>query len=46
MEIGSQAWLYGAVANTSVVNGQIVSYPIAEYLIDDGKGESLNERAA
>jgi len=37
---GSQAWLYGAIAKSNVVNGQIVSYPAAEYLIDDGKADS------
>ena len=41
MEIGSQAWLYGGLLNVTTANGEITSYPIADYKIDGVSGESL-----
>jgi len=37
---GSQAWLYGALLNTTNANGQVTSYPTVEYLIDDSPAGS------
>ena len=42
-EIGSQAWLYGALSNASITGGNITSYPTADYQIDDSLGESLTD---
>ena len=44
-ETGSQAWLYGGLLNITSANGQILSYPTADYRIDGTSGESLNEKA-
>ena len=38
-ETGSQVWLYGGLLNITSANGQILSYPTANYLIDDFPGE-------
>lgn len=40
METGSQAYLYGVLFIDK--NGTIVSYPTANYTIDDAPGESFN----
>jgi hypothetical protein len=39
-EIGSQAWLYGGLENDTDVDGQIVSYPTADYKVDGASGKS------
>ena len=40
VEIGSQAWLFGGLVNGSDANGQIITYPIADYKVDGVSGES------
>jgi hypothetical protein len=40
VEIGSQAWLYGGLVNAADADGQIVSYPTADYKVDGDSGES------
>jgi hypothetical protein len=40
-EIGSRAWLFGALVSTLTdANGQAVTYPTADYKIDGVLGES------
>jgi hypothetical protein len=38
-ETGSQAWLYGGLVNSTDADGQIVSYPTADYKVDGVSGE-------
>jgi hypothetical protein len=46
MEIGSRAWLYGGVLNVTSADGQMDSYPTAEYKVDGASGESPTSDAA
>jgi hypothetical protein len=40
VEIGTHAWLFGGLSSiVTDTNGQIVTYPIASYRIDDVQGE-------
>ena len=45
METGSQAWFYGGLLNTTIVDGQLIYYPIADYEIDGSPGEPRSLRA-
>ena len=46
METGSYAWVYGALLDTTLVNGQLVHYSTANYKIDGSPGEPLPKRTA
>jgi len=45
VETGSQAWLYGGLLNITSSNGEIVSYPTADYRIDGASGKSFSGNA-
>jgi hypothetical protein len=39
-EIGTQAWLYGALMNITSPDGEYITYPTADYKVDGAPSES------